>query len=184
MNSKNGLPKRWAMFSLLPVNRLSTHSTSWPAWSSSSHRCEPRNPAPPVTRIFFMAAIMQEPRPAVRFCPLPDAQAELQGEGSAVARMRREDQVGANAAIFGAQRGENDRKPVAVVGIRVAVHDAERQAGAHAYACRIPAPGTPVIGDVVAAFVVAVQEGSGEKSVLRGDEYADAEPVVGLPIVA
>src|SRR3954471_3225114 len=98
MNSKNGLPKRWAMFSLLPVNRLSTHSTSWPACSSSSHRCEPRNPAPPVTRTFFMAAVMQEPRPAARFCPLPDAKPELQREGGAVARMRREDQIGAEAS--------------------------------------------------------------------------------------
>src|SRR6185369_5931068 len=54
MNSKNGLPKRCAMFSLLPVNRLSTHSTSCPACSNASQRCEPRNPAPPVTRTFFM----------------------------------------------------------------------------------------------------------------------------------
>src|SRR5580765_1649992 len=98
--------------------------------------------------------------------------------------MRREDQIGAEAAVFGAQRREYDRKPVAVVGVRVAVHESERQAGAHAYASRIPAPRAPVIGGVVAAFVVAVEEGSGEKSVLRSDEYADADLVVVLPIVA
>src|SRR3954469_24833825 len=130
MNSKNGLPKRWAMFSLLPVNRLSTHSTSWPACSSSSQRCEPRNPAPPVTRTFFMGAAMQEPRPAARLCPLPDAKPELQRDRGAVAGMRCEDHIGAEVAVFGAQGGENDRKPVAVVGVRVTVHDAERQTGA------------------------------------------------------
>ena len=37
------------MLRLLPVNRLSTHSTSWPRASSRSIRCEPRKPAPPVT---------------------------------------------------------------------------------------------------------------------------------------
>src|SRR4029077_17304406 len=77
-----------------------------------------------------------------------------------------------------------DRKPVAVVGVRVTVHDAERQAGAHAYAGRVPAQRTPVVGGVVAAFVVAVEESPGEKSVLRSDEYAYADPVVVLPIVA
>src|SRR5580765_2186634 len=98
--------------------------------------------------------------------------------------MRREDQIGAEVAVFGAQRRENDRKPVAVVGVRVAVHESKRQAGAHVHACRIPAPRAPVVGDVVAAFVVAVEEGSDEKSVLRSDEDADADPVVVLPIVA
>src|SRR3954452_25324158 len=33
-----------------PVSRLSTQVTRWPRRSSSSHRCDPRNPAPPVTR--------------------------------------------------------------------------------------------------------------------------------------
>src|SRR4051812_6834289 len=184
MNSKNGLPKRWAMFSLLPVNRLSTHSTSWPACSSSSQRCEPRNPAPPVTRTFFMAAAMQEPRPKARLCPLPDAKPELQRERGAVAGMRRGHEIGAEAAVFGAQGRKNDRKPVAVVGVRIPVDEAERQAGAHAHACRIPAPRPPVVGGVVAAFVIAVEEGPGEKPVLRSDEYADTETVVVLPVVA
>ena len=33
-----------------PVSRLSTQITRWPRRSSSSHRCDPRKPAPPVTR--------------------------------------------------------------------------------------------------------------------------------------
>src|SRR5919197_4828387 len=33
-----------------PVSKLSTQITRWPRASSSSQRCDPRNPAPPVTR--------------------------------------------------------------------------------------------------------------------------------------
>ena len=39
-----------SMFASEPVSRLSTQITRCPRASSSSHRCEPRNPAPPVTR--------------------------------------------------------------------------------------------------------------------------------------
>ena len=39
-----------ATLSLVPVKKLSTQSTSCPSASSRSHRCEPRKPAPPVTR--------------------------------------------------------------------------------------------------------------------------------------
>src|SRR5207302_10343469 len=42
---------RWAMLSLVPLKKLSAHSTSLPSATSRSQRCEPRNPAPPVTRI-------------------------------------------------------------------------------------------------------------------------------------
>src|SRR3954454_8992265 len=38
-----------------PVSKLSTQMTRCPRRSSSSHRCEPRNPAPPVTRQVAMA---------------------------------------------------------------------------------------------------------------------------------
>src|SRR5512134_2780071 len=38
------------MLSLVPVKKLSTQSTSCPSASSRSQRCEPRKPAPPVTR--------------------------------------------------------------------------------------------------------------------------------------
>src|SRR5581483_11145817 len=48
---------RWTKASVLmcsmlasePVSRLSTQITRWPRASSSSHKWEPRNPAPPVT---------------------------------------------------------------------------------------------------------------------------------------
>src|SRR3954466_12188632 len=39
-----------SMFAREPVSKLSTQMTRWPRLRSSSHRCEPRKPAPPVTR--------------------------------------------------------------------------------------------------------------------------------------
>ena len=39
-----------SMFSSVPVSRLSTQMTRWPSARSRSQRCEPRKPAPPVTR--------------------------------------------------------------------------------------------------------------------------------------
>src|SRR3954454_3200074 len=39
-----------SMFASDPVSKLSTQMTRCPRRRSSSHRCEPRNPAPPVTR--------------------------------------------------------------------------------------------------------------------------------------
>ena len=44
-----GCPKRCSMLSSEPVMRLSRQTTSSPRSSSASQRCEPRNPAPPVT---------------------------------------------------------------------------------------------------------------------------------------
>src|SRR5579859_456498 len=49
-NSKRDSFLRWAMLRRLPVSRLSTHTTWWPSASSASQRCEPINPAPPVTK--------------------------------------------------------------------------------------------------------------------------------------
>src|SRR5690242_12871167 len=40
----------WAMLASEPVSRLSTQMTRLPRRSNSSHRWDPRNPAPPVTR--------------------------------------------------------------------------------------------------------------------------------------
>ncbi len=45
-----GWPSRCAMFSIRPVDRLSIDSTRWPAASSTSEKCEPMKPAPPVIR--------------------------------------------------------------------------------------------------------------------------------------
>ena len=39
------------MFCLRPVKKLSRHKISWPSLIRRSHKCEPRKPAPPVTRI-------------------------------------------------------------------------------------------------------------------------------------
>src|SRR6266704_1738174 len=42
---------RCVMWSLAPVKKLSTQMTSWPLPSRRSQRCEPRKPAPPVTKV-------------------------------------------------------------------------------------------------------------------------------------
>jgi len=39
-----------SMFTSDPVSKLSTQMTRWPRRKSSSQRCEPKKPAPPVTR--------------------------------------------------------------------------------------------------------------------------------------
>src|SRR5437870_13662726 len=49
MNRKLRRPARCATLSTLPVTRLSMTMTLWPRSNSRSTRCEPRNPAPPVT---------------------------------------------------------------------------------------------------------------------------------------
>src|SRR5665213_4458538 len=49
MNLKFGLPPRCAMLSTLPVTKLSMPMTLWPRAKSKSVKCEPRNPAAPVT---------------------------------------------------------------------------------------------------------------------------------------
>src|ERR671917_1621637 len=54
-NSNSGT-RMCAMFVSDPVSRLSTQMTRRPRRSNSSHRCEPRNPAPPVTRQVAMGA--------------------------------------------------------------------------------------------------------------------------------
>src|SRR5690606_41369125 len=41
----------------LPMDRLSSTRTPWPAASKASTRCEPMKPAPPVTRISAMTVI-------------------------------------------------------------------------------------------------------------------------------
>src|SRR5690349_19305628 len=58
ISSKRGCLMRCATFSLLPVKKLSTHRTSWPCSSSRSQRCDPRKPAPPVTKSFFIDELL------------------------------------------------------------------------------------------------------------------------------
>src|SRR5207344_601733 len=50
-----------SMFASEPVSRLSRQRTRWPSPRRASHRCEPRNPAPPVTTDVGMAAMLQAP---------------------------------------------------------------------------------------------------------------------------
>src|SRR5919108_915337 len=51
----NSGTRMWAILARDPVSKLSTQITRWPRRSSSSHRCDPRNPAPPVTRQVAMS---------------------------------------------------------------------------------------------------------------------------------
>src|ERR1700739_742784 len=43
-------PARWSMFAIRPVDTSSRQTTVSPRAINRSHRCDPRNPAPPVTR--------------------------------------------------------------------------------------------------------------------------------------
>src|SRR4051812_41425118 len=47
---RNSGRRMCSMLARDPVSKLSTQITRWPRASSSSQRCEPRNPAPPVIR--------------------------------------------------------------------------------------------------------------------------------------
>src|SRR5215213_7846115 len=47
-----------------PVSRLSTQMTRCPRSSSASHKCDPRKPAPPVTREVGMAGNLSLPSAA------------------------------------------------------------------------------------------------------------------------
>ena len=51
INSKLGLANKCEILRLLPVKKLSRQSTSSPRATKLSQRCEPRKPAPPVTKI-------------------------------------------------------------------------------------------------------------------------------------
>src|SRR5690242_21796131 len=51
MKRKLPLPARCEMLFTVPVTRLSMPITRWPRLSSKSVKCEPRNPAAPVTTL-------------------------------------------------------------------------------------------------------------------------------------
>src|SRR3989344_9669434 len=52
INLKFLFGNRWAIFSFLPVMRLSMQMTLWPLPIRKLHRCDPIKPAPPVISIF------------------------------------------------------------------------------------------------------------------------------------
>src|ERR1700735_3887928 len=47
------LSSKWRILLRVLEKKLSTQRTSCPLLRSRSHRCDPRNPAPPVTRMRF-----------------------------------------------------------------------------------------------------------------------------------
>src|ERR1044071_3662750 len=69
MNS-NSRSRRCAIFDMSPVRKLSIPTTEWPRLSSASHRCDPMNPAAPVTTDLRMYQIpnpkSQNPNPNPR----------------------------------------------------------------------------------------------------------------------
>ena len=52
------------MFSMAPVERLSSTVTWWPAPSSASARCDPMNPAPPVMKAFTCVQVLGKKSPS------------------------------------------------------------------------------------------------------------------------
>src|SRR5262245_1247976 len=75
-SSKYGFFSKCAIFSFDPVKKLSTQSTSQRSLSRRSHRCEPKNPAPPVTSIFFMSPQSFRQDDTDARCQTPDASAK------------------------------------------------------------------------------------------------------------
>src|ERR1051325_6523356 len=53
MNSNREFVSRWATFAGRLVKKLSMQTISCPPCSSRSHKCEPKKPDPPVTKIRF-----------------------------------------------------------------------------------------------------------------------------------
>src|SRR4051794_13753295 len=51
--------RRWPMFCSDPVSKLSTQITRCPRSINASHRCDPRKPAPPVTKEVGMRASLE-----------------------------------------------------------------------------------------------------------------------------
>ncbi len=45
-----------------PGSRLSAQTTEWPSASTASHECEPKNPAPPVTKTRMLRPYISSPR--------------------------------------------------------------------------------------------------------------------------
>src|SRR5579872_1807465 len=70
--SRNSTPATCSRFFFLPVIRLSTTRMLWPRRASSSARCEPMKPAPPVTRYEAMVV-------SVRVVRLREAGRQLEG---------------------------------------------------------------------------------------------------------
>src|SRR5947209_3237391 len=99
-----------SMFLSVPVSRLSTQITRWPRCSSSSQRCEPRKPAPPVTRLVGMA--LNLPLAAAATQCVQFATADRQLLGVKVLEQRLGEFPRGRELV--AQLGEADRAGVAV----------------------------------------------------------------------
>src|SRR5262245_11207763 len=77
MKRKRLLPIKCARLSGLPVMKLSIPTTEWPLSSKRSQRCEPRNPAAPVTRTLIGNAWERRVPPRAFSCGLRVPQALL-----------------------------------------------------------------------------------------------------------
>ena len=111
------------MLSIEPVDRSSMTSTSWPRSSSASARCDPTNPAPPVSRAFIVilavvSAGSRRPRVRPRCPSAPHAVARRRIAAPASTQRRR-----APLDHTGARRGARRLRRRAVR----AEHDARRR---------------------------------------------------------
>src|ERR1700752_2080154 len=64
---------RCSMLAREPVERSSRHTTVWSPAASRSHRCDPRNPAPPVTRTLMTLPPVVAPDLSVAASWTPEA---------------------------------------------------------------------------------------------------------------
>ncbi len=58
-NGNLSFPARCAIFCGSPVRKLSMPITEFPSASNNSHKCDPKNPAAPVTSIFMVFPYFQ-----------------------------------------------------------------------------------------------------------------------------
>ena len=91
-NTKSA-PSMCSMFFSEPVSRLSTQITRRPCSRRYSHRCEPRNPAPPVTTVVFITFNRNsgdyDRQLAVRPVPLPSGRFLLESVAPLVTALYR-----------------------------------------------------------------------------------------------
>src|SRR5262245_2612813 len=52
-------PCKCSIFGVVPVIKLSMAITSWPFFKRYPHKCDPKNPAPPVTKVLGMKSPLE-----------------------------------------------------------------------------------------------------------------------------
>src|ERR1035437_1246033 len=110
LSRTKSLERMCSMLLSEPVSRLSTQITRWPRRSSSSQRCDPTNPAPPVTTLVGMDVNLQSAGGAPQHVLVPVADRQLLGVEVLEQRLGEL----AGGAELVPERRECDRPPVAL----------------------------------------------------------------------